>query len=105
MSQLVKLDFGAEVRPLKNYRPINERFYEVECPFCGTNNLVYTRDFLAGVRCDLPECQAMLCQPPDAATKDLLPKSETVVIHGLRGRAGSLPESGLASLCKEGGAA
>jgi hypothetical protein len=88
--KLVKLDFGAEVRRLENFTPHGSNYYEVECPFCGASNIVQTRNFHKGVRCRTPDCQAMLYYCMKNATKDKLPKNETIMFHGLRGRAGSI---------------
>ena len=88
--KLVKIDFGAEVRPLENLMPRGPNYYEVDCPFCGTSNLVQTRKFHQGVRCNLPSCRAMLYYCMKTATKDMLPTCETIMFHGLRGRAGSI---------------
>lgn len=86
---MVKLDYGAEVRQLERYMPRGRgEWYEVDCPFCETNQLVQTRKFHQGVRCKNPECRAMLNYCTHDATRDLLPKNQTVVWHGLRGRAG-----------------
>lgn len=83
--KLVKLDFGAESRELEIYAPIGNGYYEVECPFCQRRNLVYYRNFARGVRCRNMECRAMLYYPLHRATRDLLPKNETVLVHdGLR---------------------
>jgi len=82
--KLVPLDFGAEKRELESYTPLGKEYYEVECPFCKRRNLVYFRNFARGVRCGNKECRAMLYHPMHIATRDLLPKSETVLVHGLR---------------------
>ena len=83
--KLVKIDYGAESRELEIYAPIGSGYYEVECPFCQRRNLVYYRNFARGVRCSNMECRAMLYYPLHSATRDLLPKNETVVVHdGLR---------------------
>ncbi len=86
---MVKLDFGAETRPLERYMPREKgEFYEVDCPFCNTNQLVQTRKFHQGVRCHNPECRAMLRYCTHDATRDLLPRDQTIVVHGLRTRIG-----------------
>lgn len=83
--KLVPLDFGAEKRDIEIYAPLGSgSYYEVECPFCQRRNLVYYRNFCRGVRCCSTECRAMLYYPLHIATKDLLPKNETVLVHGLR---------------------
>ena len=82
--KLVPLDFGAEKRDLEIYAPLGSgSYYEVECPFCQMRNLVYYRNFARGVRCGNRECRAMLYHP-HCATRDLMPKNETVLVHGLR---------------------
>ena len=81
--KLVPLDFGAERRELEVYAPLG-KYYEVECPFCNRRNLVYYRNFARGVRCDNRECRAMLYYPTHTATRDMLPKNETAIVHGLR---------------------
>ena len=85
--KLVKLDFGAECRELTMYAPLG-RYYDVTCPFCERSNLVYYRNFARGVRCQNEECRAMLYLPMHRATKDMLPKNETVLVHGLRTSVG-----------------
>lgn len=86
---MVKVDFGAETRPLERYMPRgNGEWYEVDCPFCGRNQLVQTRKFHQGVRCDSPNCRAMLRYGEKDATRDLLPKELTIMVHGLRTRIG-----------------
>lgn len=83
--KLVPLDFGAEKRNIEIYAPLgNSSYYDVECPFCQRRNLVYYRNFCRGVRCGNSECRAMLYYPLHIATKNLLPKNETVLVHGLR---------------------
>ena len=83
--KLVPLDFGAEKRDIEIYAPLGSgSYYEVECPFCQRRNLVYYRNFCRGVRCRNTECRAMLYYPLHIATRDLLPKNETVLVHGLR---------------------
>lgn len=82
--KLVKLDYGAEVRDLDSFRPFGKYYYEVECPFCGLLNIVYYRNFRRGVRCGITDCRAMLYLPTRTATRDMLPKNETVLVHGLR---------------------
>ena len=86
MSKLVKLDFGAEVRPLEMYVPRCGGDYEVDCPFCGTNQLVQSRKFHQGVRCNNPACRAMLQYCTHDATRDMMPKNQTIILHGLRTR-------------------
>lgn len=82
---LVKIDFGAEKRPLEQFTPRGRgEFYEVDCPFCNSNQIVQTRKFHQGIRCNNPNCRAMLYYPTKNATRDLLPKNETVLVHGLR---------------------
>lgn len=61
-------------------------FYEVDCPFCGTNQIVQTRKFHQGVRCHNVECRAMLYYSTKTATRDMLPQELTIVVHGLRTR-------------------
>ena len=86
---MVRLDFGAEVRPLERYMPRGKgEFYEVDCPFCERNQLVQTRKFHQGVRCANPDCRAMLRFCLGEATRDLLPRNQTIVVHGLRTRIG-----------------
>ena len=85
--KLFKLDFGAERRELTMYTPIG-KFYDVTCPFCEESNLVYYRNFARGVRCRNEECRAMLYMPTHTATKDMLPKNETVLVHDLRTSVG-----------------
>lgn len=86
---MVRLDFGAEVRPLERYTPRGKgEFYEVDCPFCGRNQIVQTRKFHQGVRCDNADCRAMLRFCMGEATRDMLPREQTVVVHGLRTRLG-----------------
>ena len=83
--KLVPLDFGAEKRDIEIYAPLGSgSYYEVECPFCQRRNLVYYRNFCRGMRCGNSECRAMLYYPLHIATKDLLPRNETVLVHGLR---------------------
>ena len=82
--KLVPLDFGAERRELEIYAPFGKEYYEVECPFCNRRNIVYYRNFARGVRCGNTECRAMLYHPLHCATRDLLPKNETVLVNGLR---------------------
>lgn len=83
--KLVPLDFGAERRDIEICAPLGSgSYYEVECPFCQRRNLVYYRNFCRGVRCGNSECRAMLYYPLHIATKDLLPKNETVLVHGQR---------------------
>ena len=84
--KLVKLDYGAECRELTEYTPMGRgEYYDVTCPFCGRRNAVYHRNFKRGVRCKKEDCKAMLYLPIKTATKDMLPKNETVVVHdGLR---------------------
>lgn len=83
--KLVPLDFGAEKRDIEIYAPLGSgSYYEVKCPFCQRQNLVYYRNFCRGVRCYNRECRAMLYHPTHIATRDLMPKNETVLIHGLR---------------------
>ena len=83
--KLVPLDFGAERRELEIYAPLGSgSYYEVECPFCQRRNLVCYRNFCRGVRCDNSECRAMLYYPTHSATRDMLPKYETAIVHGLR---------------------
>lgn len=89
---MVKLDFGAETRPLERYMPRGKgEWYEVDCPFCGRNQLVQTRKFHQGVRCDSPDCRAMLRFCTHDATRDLLPRELTVMVHGLRTRLSYKP--------------
>lgn len=86
---LVKLDFGAERRRLERFMPRGKgEFYEVDCPFCETNQLVQTRKFHQGVRCHNPDCRAMLRYCSGDATRDMLPRDQTIVVHGLRTRVG-----------------
>jgi phage terminase large subunit GpA-like protein len=86
---MVKVDFGAETRPLERYMPRGKgEWYEVDCPFCGQNQLVQTRKFHQGVRCQVKECRAMLYFCTHQATRDMLPREHTVMIHGLRTRIG-----------------
>lgn len=86
---MVKLDFGAEVRPLERYMPRGRgEWYEVDCPFCETNQLVQTRKFHQGVRCHNEACRAMLNYCTKDATRDLLPREETVMVDGMRTRVG-----------------
>ncbi|MBR4614868.1 MAG: hypothetical protein IKO55_04625 [Kiritimatiellae bacterium] len=85
---MLKLDFGAEARPLERYTPRGVGYYEVDCPFCETNQLVQTRKFHQGVRCVNAGCRAMLRFCTRDATRDLLPANETVIVHGLRTRIG-----------------
>ena len=80
--RLVKLDYGAEVRPLEQYAPFG-RYYDVHCPFCGTDNAIYYRNFCAGARCHNQNCRAMLRLPTHDATRDMLPKEETILRDGL----------------------
>ena len=80
--RLIKLDYGAEVRPLEKCTHIGQ-YYEVMCPFCGKTNMVYWRNFCAGVRCKKEECRAMLRRPTHDATRDMLPKQETILRHGM----------------------
>ena len=83
--KLVRLDFGAEKRPIERFMPRGKgEFYEVDCPFCDTNQLVQTRKFRQGIRCRNPDCRAMLYYPMHNATRDMLPANETVLVHGLR---------------------
>lgn len=84
--KLFKLDFGAETRDLEVFGPAGHsgQYYDVECPFCKTRNLVYYRNFAKGVRCRRQTCRAFLYYPMHNATQDLLPKDETVLIKGLR---------------------
>lgn len=85
---MVKLDYGAEVRKLERYMPRGHygEYYEVDCPFCETNQLVQTRKFHQGVRCQKPDCRAMLRAGLWDATRDLMPKELTVMRHGMRTR-------------------
>lgn len=85
--KLVKLDIGAERRPLELLKPFGCGYYEVECPFCGVHNMVQTRKFHQGVRCRTLDCQAVLYYCMKNATKDKLPPNETIIVHGLRARA------------------
>ena len=84
----VKLDYGAEVRQLELYMPRGPRseWYEVDCPFCGMNQLVQTRKFHQGVRCHNPGCRAMLRGGSWDGTRDMMPEELTVIRHGLRTR-------------------
>ena len=94
---MVKLDFGAETRRLERFTPRGRgEWYEVDCPFCGTNQLVQTRKFHQGVRCLDKECRAMLRYCTGDATRDMLPRELTVMVHGLRTRIalGFEPEKG-----------
>ena len=106
---MVKLDYGAEVRPLERYMPRGRgELYEVDCPFCETNQLVQTRKFHQGVRCHNDKCRAMLRYPSHDATRDMMPLELTVMRHGLRTRM-DLPEDApaagtLAAVFAEGGA-
>lgn len=84
--KLLKLDFGAERRPLEIFAPLGKQYYDVECPFCGRRSLVYFRNFSAGFRCHNTDCRAMLRFPTKDATRDLLPANETKIVHGLRTR-------------------
>ena len=87
--KMVKLDFGAERRRLERFMPRGKgEFYEVDCPFCDTNQLVQTRKFHQGIRCNNPECRAMLKLPTTDATRDMMPKANTVLVHGLRTQIG-----------------
>ena len=84
---MVRLDFGAEKLPMELFMPRGRgEFYEVDCPFCGTNQIVQTRKFHQGVRCHNVECRAMLYYPTKTATRDMLPRELTIVVHGLRTR-------------------
>lgn len=86
---MVKLDFGAEARRLERFTPRGDgEWYEVDCPFCGTNQLVQTRKFHQGVRCQDMECRAMLRFCTHDATRDMLPREQTIMHHGLRTRIG-----------------
>ncbi len=86
---MVKIDFGAETRPLERYVPRGKgEWYEVDCPFCGRNQLVQTRKFNQGVRCQGGECRAMLYFCTHEATRDMLPVERTAMVHGLRTRIG-----------------
>lgn len=72
---------------MERYMPRGRgEFYEVDCPFCDTNQTVQTRKFHQGVRCH--GCKAMLRFCTHDATQDMLPKELTVLVHGLRTRIG-----------------
>ncbi len=87
--KLARLDFGAEARPLERYMPRGKgEFYEVDCPFCELNQIFQTRKFHQGVRCHNPDCRAMLRFCLGDATRDMLPRDQTIVVHGLRTRIG-----------------
>ena len=86
--RLVKLDFGAEVRPLEIFRPLSVEYDDVHCPFCGRQQLVHHRRFFQGVRCKNDGCRAMLNYCTKDATRDLLPREETVMVDGMRTRVG-----------------
>ena len=88
--KLVKLDFGAEVRPLTKFdRRHGGQYYTVECPFCGRVNEIFHRNFCAGARCKSLDCRALLRLPTHDATRDMLPRSETILRHGLITRPGA----------------
>lgn len=86
--RLVKLDYGAEARTLERYKTMGQ-YYEVVCPFCNTSNVFYYRNFCAGVRCKDPNCRAMMRLATHDARKDMLPKEETILRHGLVTRPGA----------------
>ena len=88
--KLVKLDYGAEVRPLTKFdRRHGGQYHTVECPFCGRLNEIFHRNFCAGARCKNSDCKALLRLPTHDATRDMLPKSETILRHGLITRQGA----------------
>lgn len=83
--KLVKLEIGAPTRQLERYTPRGKgEYYEVDCPFCGRNQMVQTRKFHQGVRCANPECRAMMCYCTHDATRDMVPRNEVVMWHGQR---------------------
>ena len=98
----VKLDFGAERMNLESYAPNTKEYYDVTCPFCGHHSTIYFRNFAAGARCKNPACRAMLRMQLHEATRDLLPKNETKLVHGLRTRASYNPQKRQDALGKEG---
>lgn len=101
---MVKLDFGAEVRPLEAYMPRwRGEFYEVDCPFCETNQLLQTRKFHQGVRCKNPQCRAKLRYCTHDATRDMMPRHLTRMVCGLRTRI-DVDLTGGRGGWKEGGA-
>ena len=92
--KLVKLDYGAEVRPLTKYdRSRGGQYHTVECPFCGRVNEISHRNFCAGARCKSLDCRALLRLPAHDATRDMLPRSETILRHGLITRPGAAAKS------------
>lgn len=94
---LVKLEFGAKKVRLEKFIPRGKgQFYEVDCPFCETNQCVQTRKFHQGIRCINPRCQAMLYFPTKTATQDMLPRELTIMVHGMRTRIDWEAEGGAA---------
>ena len=53
------------------------------------SNVFYYRNFCAGARCKDPNCRAMMRLATHDARKDMLPKEETILRHGLVTRPGA----------------